>query len=118
MARGVILAKRAEHCPLAAAHLPEALAEVGTIQQCRIAETAPHLIEQVPVLTECPQIANDMADHVHTLHVKQQTGDSLSDGERALRSPCPHGLLAQAKQPGRDDGTDRALIRERCIGYL
>lgn len=118
MSCGAILANRAEHSPLAAAHLLEALTEVRTLQQCRIAETAPHLIEQVPVLTECPQIANDMADHVDALHVKQQTGGSLGDCEHTLRSPCPHGLLTQAKQPRRDDGTDRALIRERCIGYL
>ena len=39
MARGVILAKRAERRPLAAAHLPEALAKIGTLQQCLVAET-------------------------------------------------------------------------------
>jgi len=51
------LVKRAEHAPFAPVHLLDALLKVGTLQHSRIAEPAPHLIKQVPVLTESPQLA-------------------------------------------------------------
>jgi len=54
---------RAEHAALAAAHLVQAFTQVVTIQQRRVLKTAPHLIEQIPVLPggprsarPCPQI--------------------------------------------------------------
>jgi len=47
---------------LVPAHLFDALPQVGTLQQGHIAQTAPHLIQQIPVPAQRPQAPDDMAD--------------------------------------------------------
>jgi hypothetical protein len=77
--------QRAQHVALAPARLFDALPQVGAFQQRRIAQTAPHRIQQIPVLTQRPQVPEDMADLMHASHVQQQTG----------RGRCSHAAEAQ-----------------------
>src|ERR1019366_9080834 len=91
--------------------------EVAALQQRGVGETAPHLVEQVPVFTERPQLADDVADGVNALDVEQETGGSLGDGQHALCGPRPDRLLAEAEQPGGDNGPDGPLFGERSIRY-
>src|SRR5260370_31171289 len=93
---GPVLVKRTDHTSFAPAHLLDALLKVGTLQHSRIAETAPHLIKQIPVLTKSPQLANDMADQVDALHVKQQAGGPPRHGPDTPLRPPHNGPLTHA----------------------
>jgi hypothetical protein len=50
--------KRAERTPLTAAHLIQALPQIIAIQQRRIGQAPPHLVQQIPVLPGGPQLAD------------------------------------------------------------
>jgi hypothetical protein len=59
---GDIRGKRAEHTPLTAAHRAQALPQVIAIEQRRIGQAPPHLVQQIPVLPGGPQLADKVTD--------------------------------------------------------
>ncbi|HMG63023.1 MAG TPA: hypothetical protein VK599_08760, partial [Streptosporangiaceae bacterium] len=58
--------------------------QIRTLEQCRIIQAPPHLVEQVPLLTSRSQLTEDVTDHVNALQVQQQPGATLGDGQHAL----------------------------------
>jgi DNA-binding MarR family transcriptional regulator len=71
---GGIRGKRAEHVPLTAAHLVQALPHIIAIEQRRIGQAPPHLVQQIPVLPGGPQLADQVTDGMHAADVQQQPG--------------------------------------------